>query len=496
MSRYLFREGVNINNDGNNIIISTPYATRSSPKQQTLCVKDAKEPLKKLLKNLFLDGIESNQTLKTPETLASTTTSLDLELQLQALYKAGLLIHEIEGSHGIAMRLLPINPGLKQQPCPDTNNEFKLSRFTSIEPCLEGLDITSPLAPTTLRLQDHRLYPLIQRLVSPCKLASISHLLPEDLRTQYRDIISLFLSSGMVGICNSEHNAEIDQEAIRAGWNKQDLSFHNHTRRHIIDRCQEELLHRNINRPLPPARNQRIILSTVPLPQPKIKKQDADFYQIIRKRQTIRSYNSNPITLEALGNLLWYSVHTREEIICDPALPRSYEGLLRPVASAGGLHSIELYLCIKQCIGIGSGLYHYDSFDHCLGKMSELNNPCQNMLEMAVNTTCRGPQAASISPGQGQQPDVLIVMATRYERNAILHSETGLTYALILKDAGSIYQQLYLVATALGLAPCGLSFGSSELFEQASGIPSKIECSVGEFMIGNPSQGHSSLMTK
>ncbi len=108
------------------------------------------------------------------------------------------------------------------------------------------------------------------------------------------------------------------------------------------------------------------------------------------------------------------------------------------------------------------------------------------MLEMAVNTTCRAPQSASISPGQGQQPDVLIVMATRYERSASLHAETGLAYALILKDAGAVYQQLYLVATALGLAPCGLSFGSSELFEQVSGISSKIECSVGEFMIGNP----------
>ena len=77
-------------------------------------------------------------------------------------------------------------------------------------------------------------------------------------------------------------------------------------------------------------------------------------------------------------------------------------------------------------------------------------------------------------------------MASRYARQAGLHRQTGLSYALILKDVGSIYQQLYLVATALGLAPCGLSFGSSELFEQASGLPNHLECSVGEFMIGNP----------
>ena len=37
------------------------------------------------------------------------------------------------------MRLLPINPGLKQQAYPEAQKEFKLSIFASIQPCLEGL---------------------------------------------------------------------------------------------------------------------------------------------------------------------------------------------------------------------------------------------------------------------------------------------------------------------------------------------------------------------
>ena len=486
MPRYLFREGVDISADGNDIIITTPYATRSDPSRQTLRLKEVKAPIKKLLKELSQAGVESHQYLAVPEGTERKTTDSEPEIQLKTLYKNGLLIHEIDGCNGIAMRLLPINPGLKQQAYPEAQKEFKLSIFASIEPCLDGLDITTPLSPTTLRLQDHRLYPLIQKLVSPCTTESIRAFLPEDLCIQYRNIISLLLSSGVVGICNANNNAEIDQDAINAGWNRQDLSFHGRTRGHFVDRHKEELLPRAIDRKSAPAKHRRIILSTVSLPKPSINNQNSNFYQIIQTRQTIRAYNSEPVTAKGLGSLLWYSMHTREEITCDPTLPRSYEGLLRPVASAGGLHSIELYLCIKQCIGISPGFYHYDSFDHTLGKMSDLNKPCQSMLEMAVNTTCRAPQAASVSPSQGQQPDVLIVMATRYERNASLHSETGLAYALILKDAGSIYQQLYLVATALGLAPCGLSFGSSELFEQVSGISGKVECSVGEFMIGNP----------
>ena len=485
MPRYIFREGVNVSEDGNDIIITTPYATRSNPNRQTLNLKDVKAPLKKFLKELSQEGIVSSQDSADPEKIASAAAELESNLKLELLYKNGLLIQEINGCNGIAMRLLPISPGLKQESCP-VGKKFKLSIFISIQPCLVGLDITTPLSPTTLRVQDHRLYPLIQKLVSPCTTDKIRTFLPKDLRNQYRDIIAVLLSSGVIGIHNNNNNVEIDQEAITAGWNRQDLSFHEYTRGQFIDLQKEELLPKAIYKKSPPAKHQRIILSKISLPKPSFNNTNSNFYQIIQKRKTIRNYNSDPVTAGALGSLLWYSMRTREEIICDPALPRSYEGLLRPVASAGGIHSIELYLCIKQCIGISPGFYHYDTFDHTLGKMSGLNKQCQNMLEMAVNTTCRAPQSASISPGQGQQPDVLIVMATRYERSASLHAETGLAYALILKDAGAVYQQLYLVATALGLAPCGVSFGSSELFEQVSGISSKIECSVGEFMIGNP----------
>ena len=486
MPKYFFREGVDVSTDINDIIITTPYATRSNPRRRTFRIQKAKEPLKELLAKLSKEGVESNHYLSMPETIKSAATHLAIGLQLTSLYEKGLLNHAIDGSNGSAICLLPKKPGIKKQPCPEDGKAFKLSIFASIHPCLEGLDITTPLSPTTLRLQDHRLYPLIQKLISPCTTKVYRDFQPEDQRVHHRDLISLLLSSSVTGICDENQNTDIDQEAIEAGWNRQDLSFHEHTRRHIVDLQAEESLPRPISRKIPPAKRQRIILSTVSLPPPAIDNQKTNFYQVIQKRQSIRAYNSKPITAKELGNLLWYSMHTREEITCDPALPRSYEGLLRPVASAGGIHSIELYLCIKQCIDVSPGFYHYDSFDHTLGKMSDLNKPCQSMLEMAVNTTCRAPQVASVSPGQGQQPDVLIVMATRYERNASLHSETGLAYALILKDAGSIYQQLYLVATAMGLAPCGLSFGSSELFEQVSGISGSIECSIGEFMIGNP----------
>ncbi|WP_244279633.1 SagB family peptide dehydrogenase [Synechococcus sp. UW179A] len=302
--------------------------------------------------------------------------------------------------------------------------------------------------------------------------------------------MSLLLSSGVAGICDGQGVADIDQEAVDACWTAEDLAFHCHTRERMIDLFCDQSQQKLIEKQQFPAKHQRIILGSAALPKPSRINHNLSFFQVVRERKTIRVYQEQPINAGLLSDFLWHSMHIREEILCDPALSRAYSGLLRPVASAGALHSIELYLCINRCIGLQPGFYHYDSFNHSLGKLSDLSEVCVQMLEQAAASTCRAPQAASVSSGQGQLPDVLVVMAARYGRNASLHQQTGLSYALILKDVGSIYQQLYLVATALGLAPCGLSFGDSELFEQASGLSDRLECSVGEFMIGNPPSTH------
>ena len=57
----------------------------------------------------------------------------------------------------------------------------------------------------------------------------------------------------------------------------------------------------------------------------------------------------------------------------------------------------------------------------------------------------------------------------------------------MLKHVGIIFQQLYLVSTALGLAPCALGVGNSRTFQYAIMDDSNHEVihSVGEFIIGS-----------
>jgi SagB-type dehydrogenase family enzyme len=63
----------------------------------------------------------------------------------------------------------------------------------------------------------------------------------------------------------------------------------------------------------------------------------------------------------------------------------------------------------------------------------------------------------------------------------------SIAYELVLKDVGVALQTMYLAATAMGLAPCAIGTGDSDLFAQASGIDFYEESTVGEFALGSRS---------
>jgi hypothetical protein len=44
---------------------------------------------------------------------------------------------------------------------------------------------------------------------------------------------------------------------------------------------------------------------------------------------------------------------------------------------------------------------------------------------------------------------------------------------------------MYLAATAMGLAPCGVGVGDADLFARAAGTDYYAETSVGEFLLGS-----------
>jgi hypothetical protein len=50
-----------------------------------------------------------------------------------------------------------------------------------------------------------------------------------------------------------------------------------------------------------------------------------------------------------------------------------------------------------------------------------------------------------------------------------------------------LYQTMYLVATAMGLAPCGLGNGDADMSARVLGLDYLRESSVGDFLLGSRS---------
>jgi SagB-type dehydrogenase family enzyme len=145
----------------------------------------------------------------------------------------------------------------------------------------------------------------------------------------------------------------------------------------------------------------------------------------------------------------------------------------RPYPAGGGLHELEFYAVINACEGLESGLYHYDPERHRFGRLSGPTRETGLLLDEAAASAGMAPKGLQVH----------IILAARFERLAWKYE--SIAYSLILKDVGVVYQTMYLAATAMGLAPCALGCGDSDLFTRAAGTEYYVETSVGEFLLGS-----------
>jgi SagB-type dehydrogenase family enzyme len=76
-----------------------------------------------------------------------------------------------------------------------------------------------------------------------------------------------------------------------------------------------------------------------------------------------------------------------------------------------------------------------------------------------------------------------LILAARFQRVAWKYA--SMAYAAILKHVGVLYQTMYLVATAMDLAPCAVGCGNADLFARSAGTDYYAESSVGEFLLGS-----------
>jgi SagB-type dehydrogenase family enzyme len=202
----------------------------------------------------------------------------------------------------------------------------------------------------------------------------------------------------------------------------------------------------------------------------KLRMADPGLTAVLEERTSIRDYGDTPITAAQLGEFL-YRVARVKEVYSDE---ETGDLTQRPYPNAGASYEIEFYLTIEQCDGLAPGFYWYDPLHHTLSFIHEANKDTKRLLF-----------DANQSMGGSDRPQVLITLAARFQR--VSWKYQSLAYSLILKDVGAIYATMYLVATAMNLAPCALGAGDSDLFTKLSDTDYLKETSVGEFMLGSRS---------
>jgi SagB-type dehydrogenase family enzyme len=211
----------------------------------------------------------------------------------------------------------------------------------------------------------------------------------------------------------------------------------------------------------------------VPLYRPSLDEllaRDPALTVAIEGRRSVRDYDEQPMTAEQLGEFLYRVARVRAHFV--PGADGGDEVAARPYPSGGAAYELELYLSVRRCAGLSEGIYYYDPVGHRLILVN--THPADRDAMFTV---------ASRSTGLPNRPDVLITVTSRFQR--LSWKYRSIAYATVLRHTGVLYQTMYLVATAMGLAPCGLGNGDADLAARVLGLDYLHESSVGDFMLGS-----------
>lgn len=371
--------------------------------------------------------------------------------------------------------LMPISPYFKHKWATiQTDQPYRMSRFAYLRRDEDGYTyLESPLSHARIRLEHPLAASSIYRLGKAITPLELTQTLPAEERGNVLGLLALLVMGDFASSTTPEGQLITENDEAFMQWEFHDLLFHSRSR---VGRHDNELggTYRFLSQiPPQPAMKQTEWPVTIPLFQPdmdKLRTTDPGLTAVLEERTSIREYGERPITAAQLGEFL-YRVARVKEVYSEG---EAGEYTKRPYPSAGASYEIEFYLTIEQCEGLAPGFYWYNPLNHTLSFIHEANKETEQML-FDANQSMSG----------SDHPQVLITLAARFQR--VSWKYQSLAYSLILKDVGVLYTTMYLVATAMHLAPCALGAGDSDIFSKLSGTDYLKETSVGEFMLGSRS---------
>lgn len=405
-----------------------------------------------------------------------------LQACLARLHRWALLNYHLAQDGQRLLTLRPLSEYFRyQENRADAEHRYRLSRFACLRAAgigaadadishgarAGGWRVESPLAHADLTLHMPLAIQALDRLTSAdaCDAAALAQAVPGLGAETALRLLDLCANAALL-VDADRPDPERESEQL-AQWDFHDLLFHSRSRlgRHANPYGGTYPFKDRFAAPpvvKPPNGAPRIALHRPGTDAPELQRR---FFEVLDSRASIREQGDPPIALDQLGTFLWYSARIKK-------LAAEAGVSFRPHPGGGALHELDIYPLVTRCEGLEPGLYHYRPDSHELETVSDMNEALQTLAQLsAITATLQQP------------PQVVLILAARFQR--IQNKYQSMSYAVILKHVGVMYQTFYLVANALGLAPCALGGGHSDLFSQAAGLDYCSETSVGEFILGS-----------
>jgi len=356
---------------------------------------------------------------------------------------------------------------------------YVLSRFAHIRRFGDSAVIESPLSASRIVLHDSRAALLACALAAPATVAEISERAPGLSQEAAGRLVSLLLTAGMLAEVTERGTSSEDEHPGLMGWEFHDLLFHARSRSGRHDGVVGNAYALAGRREPPPPVKPVSPGETIELYRPALdwlEAHDPPLARVMEERRSIREYAAEPMTARQLGEILYRVARVRDVYPIDVDTPHGrfqMELSSRPYPTGGALFELEIYPVVQACRDLEPGLYHYDPLQHRLGRVCGQTAEVGQLLDYA-----------GLAIGSSREElQVLLVLTARFER--VFWKYSSLAYSLILKDVGVVFQNLYLAAAAMDLAPCAIGAGDSDVFARAIGSDYYAETSVGEFTLGS-----------
>jgi SagB-type dehydrogenase family enzyme len=382
----------------------------------------------------------------------------------------GLLLSAIPVARHASLHPEPVDPTLP----------LRLSRFAAMRAVQGELLVESPLAQYQVALHQQLACQVVTGMSAVATVEQLAELV-DEAPALVGGMVSYLAAAGVVlvgqWLARSSQKARFDEDGdpMLLRWSHHELLFHSRSRMGryggqsgAVFPHAEELPSPELVKPVREGKS-------FPLYRPSIADliaSDPSLTEVIENGGMWPEVTDRRLTAEQVGELLFRTARIRSVSSESPTGSAvSYDTSDRPYLSTYGLHELELYVSVHNCVGLPRGTYHYDPQRHLL----TLINDSQAELDELLSS-------ARIAAKATVQPPLLITMTARVARSSWMFG--GIGYYLTLTHIGALQQMLCLVANSMGLAACAPAVDPGDVTDTTLRLDWPGEVGVGEFIVG------------